>query len=76
LVRPQVNQSRIGESKFILDSTGISKKDRPEEMRFEESDTSKIKCEKKSDGIIECVIKDYKPVTPEAEVAVSVGCID
>jgi len=67
----------IGESKFIVDSTGIPKADWPKDMGFvDEKDKSKIKCENIGDGIFQCVIKDYKPATPEAGVVVGVGCVD
>jgi hypothetical protein len=67
----------IGESKFIVDSTGIPKDDWPKDMSFvDEKDKNKIKCENLSEGILQCVIKDYKPEAPEAGVVVGVGCID
>jgi len=67
----------IGESKFIVDSTGIPKKDRPKDMIFvAEKDKSKIKCGTIGDGILQCLIKDYKPATDDAGVVVGVGCVD
>ncbi len=67
----------IGESKFIVDSTGIPKSDWPKDMRFvAEKDKSKITCENIRAGVLQCVMKDYKPGSPEAGVVVGVGCID
>jgi hypothetical protein len=65
----------IGESKFIVEAGGIPKKERPKEMVFVvETDKNKIKCNTISDGTLQCIIKDYKPATPEAGVVVGVGC--
>lgn len=67
----------IGESKFIVDASGISKKEWPKEMVFvAETDKDKIRCDSIGAGMLQCIIKDYKPATPEAGVVVGVGCID
>lgn len=67
----------IGESKFIVDARGIPEKDRPKDMGFvDEKDNSKIKCNIIGDGILQCIIKDYKPATSEAGVVVAVGCVE
>ncbi len=70
-------KENIGESIFIVDATLIPKKDRPKDMGFvDEKDKSKIKCDTISDGIIQCVLNNYKPATSEAGVVVGVGCVD
>ncbi|MEI7664092.1 MAG: hypothetical protein WCK34_17935 [Bacteroidota bacterium] len=67
----------IGESKFIVETGGIPKKEWPKDMVFvAEKDKNKIKCNTISEGTLQCIIKDYKPATPEAGVVVGVGCID
>lgn len=67
-------KGNIGESKFIVDATGIPLADRPTEMSFDEMDQNKTKCDNISDGVFQCVIKDFKPATPEAGVVVVIGC--
>jgi hypothetical protein len=67
----------IGESKFILDATGIPQDKRPRSMDFlQEKDKSKIICTTLSDAVIQCVIKNYKPATSTAKIVVRVGCPD
>jgi hypothetical protein len=67
----------IGESRFIVDGTGLPKKDRPTEMNFtDEKEKAQIKCDTISEGVVQCVIKNYKPATEDAGVVVGVGCID
>lgn len=67
----------IDKSTFIVDGTGIPKEDRPKDMRFvNEKDRRKIKCSTSKEGVLQCVIKNYKPETPDAAVVVGIGCID
>lgn len=65
----------IGESKFILDSTAINEEDRPKGMNFDRNEESKAKCSNVSDGVMECVIKDYIP-EENADVFIGIGCAD
>ncbi len=69
-------KGNIGESKFILDATEIPKEDRPKEMSFDKTDKSRAKCVNIRDGIIQCILKNYKPATSDAVVVVGVGCVD
>ncbi len=70
-------KGNIGESKFIVDSTGIPKSDWPKRMSFvAEKDKSKITCENIGTGVHQCMMKDYKPGSPEAGVVVTVGCVE
>lgn len=67
----------IGESRFIVDATGVDSKDRPKDMGFiNTKDKSNAKCSTVSDGILQCLITNYKPEAPDASVVVGLGCID
>lgn len=69
-------QGNIGESKFIVDATGIPVEDRPTEMSIDETDKNKMKCDTIGDGFLQCVLENYKPRMPDASVVVAVGCVD
>jgi len=67
----------IGKSTFIIDATGIPTEDRPPRKSIyfsNENDESKAKWETLKDGIVQFVIQDYKPKTPDDWIAVSIGC--
>ncbi len=72
-------KGNIRESKFIVDATGLPKEERPKDMRFiDEEDKKNAECVVVSDGVIQCVLKDHKPATPDARVVVLLGdgCVD
>ena len=67
-------KGNIRESKFIVDATGLPKEERPKDMRFmDQKDKMNAECSAISDGVIQCVLKDYKPARPDAGVVVFVG---
>jgi len=67
-------RGNIRESKFIVDATGLPKDDRPKDMRFVDQKVDmNAECSAVSDGVIQCVLKDYKPSGPDAGVVVFVG---
>ena len=67
-------KGNIRESQFIVDATGLPQDDRPRDMRFvDQKDKKNAECNTVSDGVIQCVLKDYKPARPDASVVVFVG---
>jgi hypothetical protein len=67
-------KGNIRESKFIVDATGIPKDERPRDMRFVDTkDGKNAECSTISNGVIQCVLKDYKPARSEAGVVVFIG---
>lgn|GEM_PF-3378104 len=67
-------KGNIRESQFIVDATGLPQDDRPRDMRFvDQKDKKNAECNTISDGVIKCVLKDYKPARPDASVVVFVG---
>lgn len=65
----------IGKSTFIIDSTGIPKSDRPKHIFIsDKQDRKKVKTTYPKTGIIKCVIRNYKPHTSNAWIAVDFGC--
>ncbi len=69
-------RGNIGESRFIVDATALPQDDRPKTMHFDkEIDKSKLMCSEPHDGILECMIKEYKP-SQKGTVIVTYGCVD
>ncbi len=67
-------KGNIRESTFIVDATGLPKEERPKDMRFvDPPDQMNPGCSAISDGVIQCVLKDYKPARPGSGVVVFVG---
>lgn len=67
----------IGKSTFIIDMTEIPKEDRPPRKAIyfsNENDKSKAKWKTLKEGIVQFVIQNYKPKTPNDWIAVSIGC--
>lgn len=67
----------IGKSTFIIDATGIPNEDRPPRKAIHfsnENDKSKAKWKTLNDGIMQFVIQNYKPKTPDDGISVSIGC--
>ena len=67
-------KGNIRESKFIVDATGLPEDERPKDMMFiDQKDRKHAECSAVSDGVIQCVLKDYKPAGPDAGLVVFLG---
>ncbi len=67
-------KGNIRESNFIVDATGLPKEDRPRDMRFVDQKVEvHPDCSSISDGVFQCVLRDYKPSRPDAGVVVFIG---
>ena len=67
-------KGNIRESKFIVDATGLPADERPRDMRFiDQKDERIAECNTVSEGVIQCVLRDYKPARPDAGVVVFIG---